>query len=68
VTHRVTGLFLKDFQKLERKEPSTRNKNNDDIDYEDPDSDDETIKRHPSLLLTEQVASLYLKVSLWVIL
>ena len=33
-----------DFQKLERKEPSTRSKNNDDIDYEDPDSDDEAIK------------------------
>ena len=24
-----------DFQKLERKDPSTRSKNNDDIDYED---------------------------------
>gem|GEM_PF-4230787 len=32
-----------DYQK-KRKEPSTRSKNNDDIDYEDPDSDDEAIK------------------------
>ena len=33
-----------DFQKLERKEPSARNQNNDNIDYEDPDSDDEAIQ------------------------
>jgi len=33
-----------DFQKLERRDPSTRSQNNDDIDYADPDSNVEAIK------------------------
>jgi len=34
---------------LERRDPSTRSKNHDDIDYEDPDSNDEAIKENKGI-------------------